>query len=304
LDIAEAIVVHLSPEDDDLFSLLHLRQWLWEPHLIKCSSVFTETSEQKWFRSQYEQLSLASTDSTLQLTSLEVAEIAGNRFVPDASKEMYLVRYTMGGSESTGLKILAHLEPYRRHTGRASDVSIHELAFSENLTCRTLEQAYRASARARATDVPDDNGREYFPTGTRYQNLGEIYFGFQLLIIQVVILAAYGCFHLAAWNSHFPTKVESRLWRSSGIFLGGGTPILILICAPFYYLFFAVYGRISYLPGGLGWLATLASIFTPIIAAMYIFARGFLVLESFISLRSVPIGVYTAVPWANYLPHI
>lgn len=35
----------------------------------------------------------------------------------------------------------------------------------------------------------------------------------------------------------------------------------------------------------------------------YAFAHIFLVNESFVSLRHVPIGVYTAVPWANYIPH-
>jgi hypothetical protein len=35
----------------------------------------------------------------------------------------------------------------------------------------------------------------------------------------------------------------------------------------------------------------------------YILARIFLLIESFISLRNVPIGVYAAVPWSNYIPH-
>jgi hypothetical protein len=35
-----------------------------------------------------------------------------------------------------------------------------------------------------------------------------------------------------------------------------------------------------------------------------IFARVFVVVESSISLRSVPIGVYAEVPWADFIPHI
>ena len=33
-------------------------------------------------------------------------------------------------------------------------------------------------------------------------------------------------------------------------------------------------------------------------------ARIFLVVESFVSLRHVPIGVYASVPWSDWLPHI
>jgi hypothetical protein len=35
----------------------------------------------------------------------------------------------------------------------------------------------------------------------------------------------------------------------------------------------------------------------------YIVARVYIVVEAFISLRSVPIGVYASVPWANAIPH-
>jgi predicted ABC-type sugar transport system permease subunit len=35
----------------------------------------------------------------------------------------------------------------------------------------------------------------------------------------------------------------------------------------------------------------------------FIFARSFLVVESFISLRSLPKGSFKTVPWSNYWPH-
>ena len=37
---------------------------------------------------------------------------------------------------------------------------------------------------------------------------------------------------------------------------------------------------------------------------LYFLARAFLVVESFISLRKVPLGVYSAVQWAQAIPHV
>jgi hypothetical protein len=37
---------------------------------------------------------------------------------------------------------------------------------------------------------------------------------------------------------------------------------------------------------------------------LYIFARIFVIIESFISIRHVPIGVYADPSWARYIPHL
>ena len=39
-------------------------------------------------------------------------------------------------------------------------------------------------------------------------------------------------------------------------------------------------------------------------ALLFVFARIFIVVESFISLRHVPLGVYVHVGWAKYIPHL
>jgi len=36
----------------------------------------------------------------------------------------------------------------------------------------------------------------------------------------------------------------------------------------------------------------------------FIFGRGFLVIEAFISIRSLPAGAYDTVSWVGFLPHI
>ena len=37
---------------------------------------------------------------------------------------------------------------------------------------------------------------------------------------------------------------------------------------------------------------------------LYILSRLYIVVEAFISLRHVPIGVYAAVPWVQAIPHV
>ena len=46
------------------------------------------------------------------------------------------------------------------------------------------------------------------------------------------------------------------------------------------------------------------STFATCIAIGYVAARVYIVVEAFISLRSVPLGVYADVPWTNYFPHL
>ncbi|KAL8665294.1 MAG: hypothetical protein Q9202_002345 [Teloschistes flavicans] len=41
-----------------------------------------------------------------------------------------------------------------------------------------------------------------------------------------------------------------------------------------------------------------------ITTALYVFSRVFIIVESFISLRHVPVGVYTDVGWTKYIPHL
>lgn len=50
------------------------------------------------------------------------------------------------------------------------------------------------------------------------------------------------------------------------------------------------------------WL--LASISLVMIGCLYIFSRVFIIVESFISLRHVPVGVYEEVGWSKYIPHL
>ncbi|KAI4146409.1 MAG: hypothetical protein L6R39_003469, partial [Caloplaca ligustica] len=41
-----------------------------------------------------------------------------------------------------------------------------------------------------------------------------------------------------------------------------------------------------------------------LVALLYLLARSFIIVESFLSLRHVPIGVYAGVGWSKYIPHL
>lgn len=44
--------------------------------------------------------------------------------------------------------------------------------------------------------------------------------------------------------------------------------------------------------------------FVILVAVLYFFSRVFIIIESFLSLRHVPVGVYAGVGWSKYIPHL
>jgi hypothetical protein len=129
----------------------------------------------------------------------------------------------------------------------------------------------------------------------------------------VILCAAYGGVHLSTWNFDFPTPLEQKLWRIACISTVTGS-----LLAPGIFLWsMLVFHKESVIDGTketfstfwaesdsilgvfalLAWIALLSS---PLLLA----ARIFLVVESFISLRDVPLGVYATVSWSQYIPHI
>lgn len=151
----------------------------------------------------------------------------------------------------------------------------------------------------------------------------------RLLLTLLFLASLYGGIHLALWNYDFPTPVESLLWRISATTLGSA-PVLIILVA---LLFTASYRYEDFSssrrgPGLTDWVKKIFPRFCSAVSHMwkswgegvilymflqgfvlaaivYIFARIFIVVESFISLRHVPIGVYEGgLGWSKYIPHL
>ena len=111
--------------------------------------------------------------------------------------------------------------------------------------------------------------------------------------------AAYGGVHLAAWNFVYPTAVEQVLWKCCCI---------ITLCGCL-----VVYGWIRFphgvtLPDRVGKLRLplqwLLYVLALAVSFVVLAARIAIVIESFISIRKVPSGVYATVPWVEHIPHL
>jgi hypothetical protein len=101
--------------------------------------------------------------------------------------------------------------------------------------------------------------------------------------------------HLLAWNNSFPTKAESIIWRVCCF-------VSIASCLLYGFCFVVYHTR---------WLQPILKITwirrggdEILLVLPYTFARLILIILAFLSLRSMPSGVYETIQWTQYLPHI
>ncbi|KAI9754941.1 MAG: hypothetical protein M4579_004477 [Chaenotheca gracillima] len=108
--------------------------------------------------------------------------------------------------------------------------------------------------------------------------------------------------HLMAWNFMFPSFAERVVWRISafGSLLFPWFLSLSVLSCPKLSDIFRSFPRIS----------KAMDDFYRFAAAVYLMAgyvcwpfRLYIVIESFISLRNAPSGIYVSVPWSEYFPH-
>lgn len=126
----------------------------------------------------------------------------------------------------------------------------------------------------------------------------------------------YGGIHLSAWDYDFASRQEEIMWKVSCLIIIGFIPWVGL-----YFLFFAYIGRplrvyidpdvfseevrksplsVGSRMAGICILGFTVSLF----AGVHFVARVFIVVEAFISLRQVPIGVYSMPSWIQMIPHL
>jgi hypothetical protein len=168
---------------------------------------------------------------------------------------------------------------------------------------------------------------ELFDVFDTFGDLGDLY-SFTLLAIAIIIIpAAYGGIHMGAIHSLFPSEIELTLWKSSCIILLGFAGLLVLGILGLIALIGAIAFWEKYVPAAISsrlgrwldgdWVLILVFlVFIPLIilvgiafasvALLYVAARLFIVVESFISLRHVPIGVYRTpnTNFMSYIPHL
>ena len=152
-----------------------------------------------------------------------------------------------------------------------------------------------------------------------------------LLLTLWLLTSLYGGIHLALWNFDFSTLAKTFLWRMSTATLGSVPGLLLFVGLLF--IAYIMYDKSKILDRGrrrsclpewhrvvfpgccisighcldmfcfvVGWMIALAVVSG---LPLYIFARIFVVVESFVSLRHVPIGVYEGgLGWSKYIPHL
>jgi hypothetical protein len=125
--------------------------------------------------------------------------------------------------------------------------------------------------------------------------------GYWIAFSGVVIAIIFGAIHCVAWSFQFPSHLEQLSWRMASLIITG---------LPFFsFLVVWVGGMgIHLLPS---WLKPRERVLDKLgvgimlgCGVLYILSRVALLVIAFVSLRSLPPGVYKAVPWTTYLPHI
>ena len=103
----------------------------------------------------------------------------------------------------------------------------------------------------------------------------------------------YGGLHALAWYAIFDSRTQELLWRLSSSVVTGGFPLI--------FVSLAIKSRWERRFPRFKKLARLVP--APAIA-LYVRARGYLVIECFINLFNLPAEVYKVPNWTAYFPHI
>ena len=140
-----------------------------------------------------------------------------------------------------------------------------------------------------------------------------------LALLLTQLPTVYGAIHLVAWNFEFATNMEGVFWKITALTILGGFNASVVLAGCRYYFFRLLscpclateaeeakgyaeelrrFGLLCHFIDGI----SLATAFPCVI--IYALSRIYLVVESFVSLRHVPIGAYAAVPWIEDIPHI
>lgn len=129
--------------------------------------------------------------------------------------------------------------------------------------------------------------------------------GLRMGVTLWVTSIAFTAVYISAWFANFPSLLERWLWRSSACYIA------------FSGLLWASMHAMAEMSVGLWWtwyhvqygdaskrIKVSLIVSCSICGAMYVFARVFLIVEAFISLRSLPFAAYITPQWTLSFPHI
>lgn len=129
------------------------------------------------------------------------------------------------------------------------------------------------------------------------------------LVAALAVCMFYGAAHATAWAFVFPTHVERLLWRIACVDTIAGVISLLAVFSVV--VFLHEHGRkllwksfFTREPGVLSWLYRLVVLFGLVNFPLFVLSRIYIITETFVSLRHVPLGVYQTVQWTDYIPHL
>lgn len=140
-----------------------------------------------------------------------------------------------------------------------------------------------------------------WPTEALLTRIGGLIMGMVLWFVSI----GFGAVHVCAWNEFFPTVYEQVLWRASGLFISGSGALWLLIhlLAHKYKGVDRYWERV--LNNEASWFSyAVLGVLCTVCGFCYVFARLFLVVEAFISIRSLPADAYDTPSWTSLIPHL
>ena len=116
---------------------------------------------------------------------------------------------------------------------------------------------------------------------------------------------AFGGIHAAAWYDYFPTPIESWLWRCSAVYItwAGLVWLLINLAAHISKPFDDYWNQLRMPQPPFANSIPIVGL-SIICGILYTFARMYLVIEAFISIRKLPVSAYRTPEWTELIPHL
>lgn len=124
-----------------------------------------------------------------------------------------------------------------------------------------------------------------------------------VVIVATLAIAGflYGSVHIAAWHTIFRTKTEEYLWKISAISLAVSGPIGV--CVIFIFRSWDIEGK-GNMSLGRFLLTSLLMFILPAVGVVYVVARVYLIVESFINSTYLEASIFVVPNWLQYFPHI
>jgi hypothetical protein len=130
-----------------------------------------------------------------------------------------------------------------------------------------------------------------------------------VVFIAFLLTAMYGGVHMVAWGWSFPSYPEEIMWKLSCFLIMFTVPALVLLILLVWLLdrmeeymtTWTIFDSTSCYGYDLLDKSDVATML--ILAVAYLFARVFIIVESFISLRRASVGVFVSPEWVELFPH-